>query len=245
VPLDKSCVASAVSRNISTEMKAGRPQKQAIAIALSTLKRACGVPDDDRKMSAKEIVAAGQKGESRTFVRLSALMERDTATSDPEVDWLRWVSRLAEVAGRAVKEAGRWRRGPATDKLIDLLQSFVQHRIVVPAFESTDEQWTEWRGWVSRLEAAAANRAVPELGSLIRSLREGRVPVPARAMSERFGIDFAVRTSSQRGGSTSPNSAPPDVNNGQRSGTFRVFADDGEIKSGDGRAPKKPARRAK
>lgn len=245
MPLDKSCSLDAFQSNVSASYKEGKRAKgtQHVAIALSTLKRACGVPDDDRKMTPKEIVAVGSKGESQTFVRLAALMERDAGpTSDPEVDWLRWVGRLSDVAGRAVKEAGRWKRGPATDKLIALLQYFVQQRIVVPAFEESAGQWDEWRGWLSRVEAAAANRAVPELGALIRSLREGRVPVP---MTERFGIDFAVRTSSPRGGSTSPNSAPPDVNNGQRSGTFRVFADDGQIKSGDGRAPKKPARRAK
>ena len=34
MPLDKGKSKAAVSRNIETEMKAGKPQKQAIAIAL-------------------------------------------------------------------------------------------------------------------------------------------------------------------------------------------------------------------
>jgi hypothetical protein len=35
MPLDKSKSKKAVSKNIKTEMSAGKPQKQAIAIALS------------------------------------------------------------------------------------------------------------------------------------------------------------------------------------------------------------------
>jgi hypothetical protein len=36
MPLIKSASKKAVSQNIRTEIKAGRPQKQAVAIALST-----------------------------------------------------------------------------------------------------------------------------------------------------------------------------------------------------------------
>jgi hypothetical protein len=35
MPLDKSVSAEAVGKNIKTEMKAGKPKKQAVAIALS------------------------------------------------------------------------------------------------------------------------------------------------------------------------------------------------------------------
>jgi hypothetical protein len=42
VPLDKSGSKKSVGKNIKTEMAAGRPQKQAIAIALSTQRRARG-----------------------------------------------------------------------------------------------------------------------------------------------------------------------------------------------------------
>jgi len=41
-PLIKSSKKADVGKNIKTEMKAGRPQKQAIAIALSTQRRAKG-----------------------------------------------------------------------------------------------------------------------------------------------------------------------------------------------------------
>lgn len=40
MPLVKSASKAAVSKNIRTEIAAGRPQKQAVAIALSTADRA-------------------------------------------------------------------------------------------------------------------------------------------------------------------------------------------------------------
>ena len=42
MPLDKTPSKQAVSRNIKTEMAAGKPQKQAVAIALSVQRRAGG-----------------------------------------------------------------------------------------------------------------------------------------------------------------------------------------------------------
>ena len=42
MPLSKSASKKAVGKNIKTEKKAGRPQKQAVAIALSTQRRAKG-----------------------------------------------------------------------------------------------------------------------------------------------------------------------------------------------------------
>jgi hypothetical protein len=40
MPLKKSGSKAAVSQNIRTEIKAGRPQRQAVAIALSVARRA-------------------------------------------------------------------------------------------------------------------------------------------------------------------------------------------------------------
>ena len=42
MPLDKSGSKASVGSNIKTEMKAGKPQKQAIAIALSVARKARG-----------------------------------------------------------------------------------------------------------------------------------------------------------------------------------------------------------
>jgi nicotinamide mononucleotide (NMN) deamidase PncC len=42
MPLIKSAAKGAVSKNIRTEMAAGRPQKQAVAIALSVQRKAKG-----------------------------------------------------------------------------------------------------------------------------------------------------------------------------------------------------------
>lgn len=40
MPLKKGYSKKSISQNIKTEMKAGRPQKQAVAIALETARRA-------------------------------------------------------------------------------------------------------------------------------------------------------------------------------------------------------------
>jgi hypothetical protein len=42
MPLNKSGSKKAVSENIKTEIAAGRPQKQAVAIALATQRKAQG-----------------------------------------------------------------------------------------------------------------------------------------------------------------------------------------------------------
>lgn len=40
MPLDKSASKKAIGRNIKTEEAAGKPQKQAVAIALNTARKA-------------------------------------------------------------------------------------------------------------------------------------------------------------------------------------------------------------
>jgi len=72
MPLIKKCSVSAFKSNIAAEVDSGRDQKQAVAIAFSTLKRACGVETEDR-LSPEEIVSRGKKSES-SIIRLDALL---------------------------------------------------------------------------------------------------------------------------------------------------------------------------
>ena len=60
--LNRTCSLVAFDRNVSREYKAGKTAQgtQHVAIAISVLKRACGV-DSKERMTSKEIVAAGKK----------------------------------------------------------------------------------------------------------------------------------------------------------------------------------------
>lgn len=42
MPLKHGCSKATVSKNIRTEIAHGKPQKQAVAIALATSRKACG-----------------------------------------------------------------------------------------------------------------------------------------------------------------------------------------------------------
>ena len=62
--LDRACSVAAFEKNVRREYHAGKTAQgtQHVAIALSVLKRACGVKSKKR-MTTKEIVAAGEKTE--------------------------------------------------------------------------------------------------------------------------------------------------------------------------------------
>lgn len=62
MPLDNKCSQEAFDRNVKISVDEGRPRDQAVAIAFSTLRRACGVPKDaPKKMKVPDILAYGSK----------------------------------------------------------------------------------------------------------------------------------------------------------------------------------------
>lgn len=73
--LSESCSREAFEANISAEIKAGKPKEQAVAIAISTLKKACGVTSDKR-MSVDEILKGGMKEAEETRRDVQIVVER-------------------------------------------------------------------------------------------------------------------------------------------------------------------------
>ena len=61
MPLNKSGSKASVGQNISTEMGAGKPQKQAVAIALSVQRRAKGEKDPPDDETSKNLTGQWQR----------------------------------------------------------------------------------------------------------------------------------------------------------------------------------------
>lgn len=57
MPLDNVSPEESVGKNIKTEMRAGRPQKQAVAIGLSVQRRAQGEPSRFKKAGMGRVKA--------------------------------------------------------------------------------------------------------------------------------------------------------------------------------------------
>lgn len=61
MPLKHGYSKTVISENIRQEIKAGRPQKQAVAIALSEARRSKGNPMKAKKPVAKKTASKGKK----------------------------------------------------------------------------------------------------------------------------------------------------------------------------------------
>lgn len=79
--VDKTCSLKAFAKNVRREYHAGKTAKgvQHVAIALSILKRACGV-DPDTQGSAKDIVKKGGGKLEGRFIPLDRFMELGAAS---------------------------------------------------------------------------------------------------------------------------------------------------------------------
>lgn len=61
MPLIKRCAETSLKRNIGRLIREGRPWPQAVAIAYSTLRKACGCGKRRGRLSAKQIVRCRRK----------------------------------------------------------------------------------------------------------------------------------------------------------------------------------------
>jgi hypothetical protein len=64
MPLLKRCSTKAMQANVRREIHRGRPQKQAVAIAYSVLKKACKCKAK-KQLTPKETVTCGKKARAR------------------------------------------------------------------------------------------------------------------------------------------------------------------------------------
>lgn len=234
--LDKSCSLAAFKKNVRAEYKAGHRAKgtQHVAIAMSVLRRACGV-DDDVKGSPKDIV---QRAESLSrFVPLNTLVEKGVSVADrasvqkaERRDFVHWLNTLRKAADAASKEAAgtsRYVSGKQTMKLHALIKSGVN------------------RSWPPsgdvRTQEPARPRHDKTKGKFGHLYREGQGRFSGLF---EFGIDFATRMGIH-GVGTSPSASTT-----AEKSRYNVQHTAQGIVSGQRRkkprfGPKKPAKRGK
>jgi hypothetical protein len=137
--LDKSCSLDAFKKNVRKEYHAGKTAKgtQHVAIALSVLRRACGV-SDDTKGSPKDIVALGQKESVGHFIPLDLIVEKGVVRAGQAVrrDFVLWLSKLRDAANLAHGEAlstTKYVSGKETQQLKRMMRDFCAGKRPFPA----------------------------------------------------------------------------------------------------------------
>ena len=90
MPLNRSCSEKAVSENIALEMRSGRTQKQAIAIALATLRQCLPVniraKAEQERWSPKRIIAAAKRTRKNPYPLLIATLANPNKFASSFVD---------------------------------------------------------------------------------------------------------------------------------------------------------------
>ncbi len=192
--LDKSCSLDAFKKNVRAEYHAGKTAKgtQHVAIALSVLRRACGVSDDVRG-SPKEIVAAGKAEAVGRFIPLDVIVERGVqgdikGTRRNFTLWLAQLRDAADVAHREATSTARYVSGKRTEQLKDILRDFCHGKRPFP--NKGDVTVRD----VHKPRASASVKLARPFGFLRKEGEEGPFPhlfEYARGTA-RFGPDFTV-----------------------------------------------------
>lgn len=122
MPLDKSCSTSAMSDNVSRLSKEGKPQDQAVAIAYSVLKKACGVKSGE-KMTPSEIVARG-KGESVRVQFGTDVLDESVRWDSSWKKWERENPDMAKAIEKDLNKAIRASMGSRSVTVDDVLHEY-------------------------------------------------------------------------------------------------------------------------
>jgi len=84
MPLKKECSMDAFRANVKRLLKEYPRSDQALAIAYSTLKKACGIdPGNEKRMTPSEIIAAGKRRRKRAHEDMEVILPTAATSSQP------------------------------------------------------------------------------------------------------------------------------------------------------------------